>query len=53
MNQDLTNLREGRIMSEEEWAEVQGMTHSELTPVMDLERFYKDVDDRKREEETG
>lgn len=53
MNKILTNEPRSGIMSEEEWAEVQGMTHSEFTPVMDLERFYKDVDDRKREEDAG
>jgi hypothetical protein len=46
MNKSLTNARKGRIMSEEEWAEVQGMTHSEFTSGTDFEAFYKDAEEK-------
>jgi hypothetical protein len=53
MNKSLTNEPISGIMSEEEWAEVQGMTYSEFRSGTDFEAFYKDADEKRKSEENG
>ena len=45
-NKSLTNEPRSGIMSEEEWVEVQGMTHSEFRSGTDFEAFYKDAEEK-------